>query len=167
MLGHPHEPPGTCSRAGRRPVKRRLPTRTLFPSTTTHKAAFSRCIFFRLLPRNVSAMGRNRWTTSAQTSWLVGRIPAYLDSKDRDVRTFHAATYKLFIEKWPLREPSDREIAEAGGDTEKAKEAREMALKKVRPSTYKQPYKNLMTITYIRNKNRSGKCELPLWRLTN
>ena len=75
-------------------------------------------------------MGRNRWTTPSQFQWLTDRIPLYLQSKDGDVRAFHASTYKSFTEKWPVV-PTDAEVVAAKGDADKAKQVKEAALKKV------------------------------------
>ncbi|KAI0702119.1 hypothetical protein C8Q76DRAFT_594377, partial [Earliella scabrosa] len=70
------------------------------------------------------------WTTGEQTAWLTARIPAYLESKDRDVRAFHASTYKLWTEQWPIAAPTESEIAAAGGDVQKATDGKEATVKK-------------------------------------
>jgi len=66
-------------------------------------------------------MGRKKWTTSEQDTWLSLQVPKFVEAqKDKTISQFFTPIYSAFHETWPYREPTQKEIGAEGGDKAKA-----------------------------------------------
>ena len=83
-------------------------------------------------------MGRKRWTTPEQTSWLQKRVPEYLESKDDTTGAFQKKIFSEWKQVWPVDAPTEEEIATAGGSVTKAQAELEGSIRKVRSHHFRQ-----------------------------
>ncbi|KIJ90502.1 hypothetical protein K443DRAFT_116510 [Laccaria amethystina LaAM-08-1] len=60
-------------------------------------------------------MGRRRWTTDGQGTWLAGHLDAFIDSQleKTTVKNFFPKVIKEWREAWPLPDPTQEELAAA------------------------------------------------------
>ena len=66
-------------------------------------------------------MGKKRWTSPVQQTWLETLIPAFVEAQqEKSTKTFFEKTYDVWHEKWPTAVPTEGEIRDAEGSTEKA-----------------------------------------------
>lgn len=78
-------------------------------------------------------MTRKAWTTNTQRDWLEVRLAAFREAQQTKTTAteFFPLTQKAFKEEWPVEDPTDKEIADAGGSIEKAKAIKTKALNSV------------------------------------
>jgi hypothetical protein len=63
-------------------------------------------------------MGKRRWTTADQRTWLEARIPEFVQAqKDKSTSsTFFPDTHRAWQETWPTEPPTPEEVESAKGD---------------------------------------------------
>ena len=78
-------------------------------------------------------MTRKAWTTNAQRDWLEVRLAAFHEAQKtkKTATEFFPLTQRAFKEEWPVEDPTNEEIADAGGSIEKAKAIKSKALNTV------------------------------------
>jgi hypothetical protein len=65
-------------------------------------------------------MGKKRWTTTEQRTWLEELIPMFIQAQqDKTVRLFLADTREKWLEKWPIPPLTAEEAQRAKGNPEK------------------------------------------------
>jgi hypothetical protein len=78
-------------------------------------------------------MGKTRWTTEAQRTWLEPLIPSFIDAqKHKTIGPFFDDVYKKWHDKWPTLPPTEKEIREAEGSVERAQAIKQKAAENVR-----------------------------------
>lgn len=78
-------------------------------------------------------MGKKRWTTPEQRTWLEELIPAFVQAQqDKLVRSFLSDTYGKWHEKWPTPPPTTEEVRRGKGNADKALTIKRKAAEEVR-----------------------------------
>lgn len=77
-------------------------------------------------------MTRRTWTTDSQREWLEAKLATFREAQHTKstASAFFPQTYKAFKDLWPVEEPTQQEISEAGS-VEKAKINKTKALNTV------------------------------------
>ena len=66
-------------------------------------------------------MGKKRWTTPEQRTWLEELIPDFVQAQqDKTTGLFFDTIYKEWHDKWPTEPATDKEIKSARGNADKA-----------------------------------------------
>ncbi|KAI9064964.1 hypothetical protein FKP32DRAFT_1568829 [Trametes sanguinea] len=66
-------------------------------------------------------MAPRPWATDEQYSWLTKKLPGFIEAQQNNtVEQFLSTTYTEWFNEYELEEPTEAEVAEAGGSVEKA-----------------------------------------------
>ena len=77
-------------------------------------------------------MPKKAWATKDQMNWLANQLPEFRAAQEsKAVPDFFIRLYEEFFKLWPLLAPTAQEIAEAKGDEEQAKMAKQKAAESV------------------------------------
>jgi hypothetical protein len=73
-------------------------------------------------------MPKKTWANKSQMDWLASQLPEFRSAQEsKTVPDFFSRLYAEYYKQWPLPAPTSQEIAEAEGDKEKAKTAKQKA----------------------------------------
>ncbi|PIL23669.1 hypothetical protein GSI_13418 [Ganoderma sinense ZZ0214-1] len=75
-------------------------------------------------------MGRQTWATDEQVTWLSGHKKGFVEAQaESTTRTFFNSTLELYVQKWPVGDPTPTKLLDADGDVEKAKKGKLLKLR--------------------------------------
>ena len=66
-------------------------------------------------------MGKKRWTTAEQFTWLEALIPGFVQAQEnKAVSSFLKDVYDKWEKKWTIPPPTEEEVKSAKGNNQKA-----------------------------------------------